>query len=58
MLLQAKSTAGPGIFENTTFIQRVNTVGGVAPPNAGCAAGQQARVPYMAQYFFCRQAQL
>jgi hypothetical protein len=57
LLLQAKSTAGPGIFENTTYIQRVNTVGGVAPASAGSAAGQQARVPYMAEYFFYRQGQ-
>ena len=39
----------------TTFVQRVNTVGGVAPPT-GCASssdvGRQAFVPYKADYFF------
>lgn len=39
----------------TTFIQRVNTVGGLAPPT-GCAnaadVGKKAFVPYTADYFF------
>ena len=39
----------------TTFVQRVNTVGGVAP-STGCAAsedvGKMALVPYSADYFF------
>lgn len=39
----------------TTFVQRVNTVGGAAPPT-GCAAagdiGKKAFVPYTADYFF------
>ena len=43
----------------TTFIQRVNTVGGVAP-STGCAAtsdvGRQAFVPYTADYFFYEKA--
>jgi hypothetical protein len=39
----------------TTFIQRVNTVGGLAP-STGCAnaadVGKKAFVPYTADYFF------
>jgi hypothetical protein len=39
----------------TTFIQRLNTSGGIAP-SSGCAAsadiGKQALVPYKADYFF------
>ena len=39
----------------TTFIQRVNTSGGLAPPT-GCTApadiGHQAFVPYTADYVF------
>src|SRR5438552_1086271 len=31
LLLQAKSTEGPGVFQGVTFIQRLNTVGGTAP---------------------------
>jgi Protein of unknown function (DUF3455) len=30
--LQAVSSEGPGIFHRVTYIQRVNTVGGLAPP--------------------------
>jgi hypothetical protein len=43
----------------TTFVQRVNTVGGVAP-STGCAAaadiGKKAFVPYRADYFFYEDA--
>jgi Protein of unknown function (DUF3455) len=49
-------THGPGIFANTTFIQRVNTVGGKAPSVAGTAIGQVARVPYTADYYFYRKS--
>ena len=56
LLLSAKSTEGPGIFANTTFIQRVNTTGGKAPSTDGAFVGQVARVPYTADYFFYRQA--
>ena len=45
---------GPGIFANTTYIQRVNTVGGKAPSTPGTFVGQVARVPYTADYFFYR----
>ncbi len=52
--LQAVTPEGPGIFADTTFIQRVNTVGGKAPATPGTSVGQVARVPYMADYFFYR----
>lgn len=55
LLLRATATNGPGIFARTTYIQRVNTVGGVAPVTAGTAVGQQARISYTAEYFFYRQ---
>ena len=48
-------THGPGIFANTTFIQRVNTTGGKAPSADGAFVGQVAAVPYTADYFFYRQ---
>jgi hypothetical protein len=51
LLLKAVSTEGPGVFEGTTYIQRVNTVGGKAPATAG-SAGQVVRVAYTAEYFF------
>jgi hypothetical protein len=45
---------GAGVFEQTTFIQRVNTVGGNAPTAPGSFVGQEARVPYTSDYFFYR----
>jgi Protein of unknown function (DUF3455) len=56
LLLQAKTTEGPGIFERTTYIQRVNTRGGLAPAGPGSIAGQAAHVVYTAEYFFYRAA--
>ena len=52
--LQALTTEGPGIFADTTYIQRVNTTGGKAPSEPGAFVGQVARVPYTADYFFYR----
>jgi len=49
-------THGPGIFANTTFIQRVNTVGGKEPSVAGTVIGQVASIPYSADYFFYRRS--
>ncbi len=57
LLLRAPSSAGPGILENTTYIQRVNTTGGLAPATAPTQAGLEARVPYTADYFFFRDSQ-
>jgi hypothetical protein len=54
--LQALTTEGPGIFAETTYIQRVNTTGGKAPSAPGAFVGQVARVPYTADYFFYREA--
>jgi hypothetical protein len=56
LLLGAKSHSGAGVFANATFVQRIATVGGVAPA-VGCDAStlkQQARVPYSAAYIFYR----
>jgi hypothetical protein len=43
---------GDGIFAKVTFIQRLNTVGGLAPSTPGSVIGQEARVPYTADYLF------
>ena len=56
VLLSAKSTSGRGVFNQTKSVQRVHTVGG-GPPSNACAsgnAGQVARVPYTATYYFYR----
>lgn len=54
LLLSAKSTTGPGIFDGVTFIQRLYTVGGLAPGEPGDVVGDVARVPYSALYVFYR----
>jgi hypothetical protein len=54
LLLTTKSSGAVGAFSATTSIQRINTVGGVAP-TSGCSAdvkGASARVPYTADYVF------
>ena len=56
LLLEARTVDGPGIFASTTYIQRVNTVGGLAPSAPGASVGEQARVFYTAEYFFFREA--
>jgi hypothetical protein len=54
LLLEAVDSEGPGIFDGVTFIQRVNTVGGLAPADPGDFPGKVVRVPYTADYFFYR----
>jgi hypothetical protein len=52
LLLEAKSHEGDGILSKVTFIQRIRTVGGMPPPTAGAKNGDEARVPYSADYVF------
>jgi len=54
LLLDAVSSAGPGIFRRVTHIQRLNTVGGLAPTAPGDVPGEEMRVPYTAEYVFYR----
>lgn len=54
LLLGAKSTSGDGVLGRTASVQRIQTVGGIAPAG-GCSpsqAGKEARVPYGAMYYF------
>ncbi|MGA9033198.1 MAG: DUF3455 domain-containing protein [Sulfuricaulis sp.] len=54
LLLATKSDGPEGAFSKVTSIQRVSTVGGVAP-KAGCsqaAVGTSARIHYTADYYF------
>ena len=58
LLLQATAHSGTGSFSDVTFIQRLDTTGGLAPA-AGCAAeqvGAVARVDYTATYYFYEAA--
>jgi hypothetical protein len=54
LLLTTKDAGPSGAFSRVTSIQRVNTVGGTTPakPCTAAEAGQQARVPYTADYRF------
>jgi hypothetical protein len=54
LLLQAVSNDGPGAFDSVTYIQRVNTVGGLAPTAPGASIGAMAEIPYTAEYYFYR----
>jgi len=56
LLLQAVSHSGSGKMSEVTYIQRLDTAGGIAPAS-GCDAahvGTSANVNYTAQYFFYR----
>jgi hypothetical protein len=52
--LKTVSTEGSGIFADTTFVQRVNTFGGLPPASNGNAIGDVFKSPYTADYFFYR----
>ena len=54
LLLQAVATS-PGRLGQTTWIQRLNTTGGVAPAGT-CTPGATIAVPYSADYLFWRNA--
>ena len=53
-LLLGAVADGPGLFHRVTYIQRVNTVGGIAPSAPGTHVGEEARVPYTSDYLFYR----
>jgi len=57
LLLQEVSSEGPGIFDRVTFIQRVNTAGGLPPSGPGPFVGAEEEVPYTAEYYFYRDQQ-
>ena len=52
--LKSVENSGSGRFRDVTFIQRVNTTGGLKPTAPGTTVGEEARVPYTAEYFFYR----
>jgi hypothetical protein len=60
VLLSASTTPGPDgdRLVATTFVQRIATTGGLAPPAADCnatTAGTVAEVPYTADYYFWKR---
>jgi len=53
-LVKAEPATGKGAMAGVTYIQRVNTKGGVAPsdPCAAATMGTKKQVPYQADYVF------
>ncbi len=54
LLVEVVSHKGDGLFSNVSFINRINTRGGL-PPSSGCDAnhlGGEKRVAYTADYVF------
>jgi hypothetical protein len=51
--LEVLERQGDGVFNRASYIQRLNTVGGVGPTGA-CSAGAQRWVAYAADYYFYR----
>ena len=54
LLVEVVSHKGDGLFSNVSFINRINTQGGL-PPVSGCVAnhlGSEKRVAYTADYIF------
>ena len=52
--LKATSTTD-GRLAATSYIQRIHTVGGLAPAAQDCDAGAQLEVPYRADYVFFKK---
>lgn len=52
LLLSKFRTEGKGIFSSITFIQRVNTTGGLPPATPGLLDGEIKESPYTAEYYF------
>jgi hypothetical protein len=51
LLLKATATRGDGTFGNVSYVQRLNTTGGLAPTQS-CTEGSQIGIPYTATYVF------
>ncbi|HEV8427574.1 MAG TPA: DUF3455 domain-containing protein [Pyrinomonadaceae bacterium] len=58
LLLAKYRTEGNGIFSAVTFIQRVNTTGGLAPSTPGTLDGEMKESAYTAEYYFYRAENL
>ena len=54
LLLRTVSQEGSGLFSDVSYVQRVNTVGGLAPATPGETIGEIREVPYTADYVFYR----
>jgi len=57
LVLKTVASSEKGIFSHITYIQRVDTLDGVAPAESGKTVGQEARVKYSAEYVFYRKTE-
>jgi hypothetical protein len=58
-LVQVTTATGEGVMAGVTYVQRLKTVGGIAPTTPACAAGNvgaKTTVPYSADYVFFKKA--
>ena len=58
-LVEVTTASGDGVMAGVTYIQRLKTVGGIAPTTPACAAGNvgaKTTVPYSADYVFFKKA--
>ncbi|MGW4135547.1 DUF3455 domain-containing protein [Streptomyces mirabilis] len=55
LLLQSTATRGTGVFAGVSYVQRLDTHGGVAPTTA-CSGTDQISVRYSATYAFYKSA--
>ena len=54
LLLRKVENSGNGIFSKTTYVQRTNTTGGLAPVEPG-TLNELREVPYTADYYFYKE---
>jgi hypothetical protein len=54
LLLKSVENSGAGIFSKATYVQRVNTTGGLIPTAPGTVVNELAEVAYTAEYYFYR----
>jgi hypothetical protein len=52
LLLKSNENTPSGMFRDVTFIQRVNTTGGLRPTTPGMLDGEIKEVEYTAEYYF------
>lgn len=58
-LVQATTASGDGVMTGVTYVQRLKTIGGIAPTTPACAGGNvgaKTTVPYSADYVFFKKA--
>jgi Protein of unknown function (DUF3455) len=52
--LLLRATSADGVLSPVTYIQRVNTKGGLTPTAPGASTGVIAEIPYTTDYYFYR----